>query len=239
MGAGATFTDPAGGVTFKIDEIDPSHANVTVTMDKDGGGPQCLGGAAFTAPGPGIESCSAAPIAPGNGGVSGSTGGVSGAGGSTTGSGGRPGTGGGAAGGRGGTTSGTGGAVGSTGGAGGRANGSGGAMATGGTTGTGTGGSIMISTGGTPGTGGAIIVSTGGSIGSGGSVVVSTGGSGTILGTGGMAGPTGPGVGDHPDVTGGCACSTAGGDPSGIGSALALAAMIAFGSARRHRRRQR
>ena len=57
---GKTFTDPGGGVSFTVTELDENHATVNVTMTANGGGPVCMDGTtAFTAPGPGIESCNA------------------------------------------------------------------------------------------------------------------------------------------------------------------------------------
>jgi MYXO-CTERM domain-containing protein len=220
MLANTTFTDPAGGVTFAVGELDTSHAVVTVTMDANNGGPLCLGGAAFTAPGPGIESCNATPAMIGGavGGTSGSTGGAPGTGGRGTGGaagiGGRGTGGAGATGGRG-----TGGAVGTggrgTGGAGAGGAGTGGA-ATGGTGIVATGGAV--GTGGTPsGTGGVGVIGTGGDPGAG------TGGSGNpIIGS---------------DVTGGCACGIDGNSSSLGGGALTLIALMFLGGARRRRRR--
>jgi MYXO-CTERM domain-containing protein len=106
--AGKTFSDPAGGVSFTVTELDENHATVNVTMAANGGGPVCMDGTtAFAAPGPGIDSCSPSIAMPGDGtggtGAAGTTG--------TAGAGGRGGTTGGA-GGRGGTTGGASGSIG-------------------------------------------------------------------------------------------------------------------------------
>jgi hypothetical protein len=156
--AGKTFNDPAGGVSFTVSELDENHATVQVTMTANGGGPVCMDGTtAFTAPGPGIESCNAGISTPdGIGGAGGATG--------TGGAGGRGGAGGstGGAGGRGG--SGMGGSAAGAGGRGGMAGtgmvtgtgGSGTAGSSGAAGDTGTGGSIMpMGSGGRAGGGGA------------------------------------------------------------------------------------
>ena len=122
--AGSSFVDPAGGLTITLEAIDTMSATINVTGPA-AGSPTCLGGAAFTAPGPGPTSC---------------VGGVGGAaGGGTGGAAGRAGTGGAGAGGAGGAggrvvVTGAGGAVVGTGGG----LGTGGAaVATGGATGVG------------------------------------------------------------------------------------------------------
>jgi MYXO-CTERM domain-containing protein len=218
MTAGKTFMDPAGGVSFTVMEIDANHATINVEMDQMGGGPTCMDGAAFTAPGPSFESCNPTPTTMGNGGADGT--GPGGAGGSMgTGTGGRAGPGG--TPGTGGSSTGTGGRAGTGGtpGSGGRNSGGGGAVGTGGT---GTGGNTTVTTGGTNG-------SSGGAPGSGGT---------TIPGSGG-APPTpdaGPPSITPGDVTGGCACATAGGSPV-AGTALAFGAVLLLGSVRRRRRR--
>ena len=102
LAEGGTFTDPAGGVSFTIAQLDSNHATVSVTMAADGGGPVCLDGATpFDAPGPGIERCEAMPastvlgdpISTPTGGHTGAGGMFAGTGGSTA-SGGMMGTGG-------------------------------------------------------------------------------------------------------------------------------------------------
>ena len=105
MLAGKTFSDPAGGVSFTVTELDENHATVSVTMTANGGGPVCMDGTtAFAMPGPAIDSC-APGIATPDGGFGGA-GGATGAGGTTGGTAGTTGAGGrgGAGGGRGGTT---------------------------------------------------------------------------------------------------------------------------------------
>jgi MYXO-CTERM domain-containing protein len=160
MLVGKSFSDPAGGVSFTVTELDENHATVSVTMTANGGGPVCMDGTtAFATPGPAIDSCAPGIAVPGGG--FGGAGGASGTGGTTGGTGGR-----------GGTT----GSAGTTGGAGGR----------GGTTGTagagmvtGTGGSAATGTGGSPtgeagsngtGTGGGPVTPVGSGGSSGGSV---------------------------------------------------------------------
>ena len=87
MVAGKTFTDPAGGVSFTVTELDENHATVSVTMTANGGGPVCMDGTtAFATPGPAIDSCAPGIAIPGGG--FGGAGGATGAGG-TTGTGGR------------------------------------------------------------------------------------------------------------------------------------------------------
>src|SRR5262245_34568720 len=101
---GGTFTDPAGGLSFTVMSASNSGATIQVTYTSGGtGAPTCMDGSAFTAPGPGVESCNATPMPTGAGGTTGAAG-TNGAGGrgGTTGAGGRGGTTG--AGGRGGTT---------------------------------------------------------------------------------------------------------------------------------------
>jgi hypothetical protein len=136
MAVGQTYTDPAGTLSFTLQSVSNSGATIVVNYTSGGsGGPVCMDGSAFTAPGPGIESCSSTPAPTGAGGTTGGTAG-------TTGAGGRGGTTG--AGGRGGTT-GAAGSVGTTGVA--------GMPGTSGTTGTGSGsagtsGSTPVGTGG-------------------------------------------------------------------------------------------
>jgi len=104
LAAGATFTDPGGGLTIKVDSVTNAGASITVTYTNGSGGPMCIDGTAFTPPGPGMESC-----AGGVGGASGAAGTTGGRGGTTgtagtMGRGGTTGMGGTAAAGRGGTT---------------------------------------------------------------------------------------------------------------------------------------
>jgi MYXO-CTERM domain-containing protein len=239
--AGASYSDPGGGLTITVNSIDMTSANVTITTTGTGS-LTCGDNTAFTAPGPDPTSCGplfGGGTSTGVGGSSGGAGGTAGRGGST-GSGGRGGTTGAAgAGGRGGTTgsAGAGGRGGSTstGTGGSTTTGTGGATTTGsgGGTPTGTAGSIGPGTAGSPGPGtaGSTGTGTGGSsspTGTGGSTVVTgTGGSGATTGTAG----SGPG-----EAAGGCSCDTT---SSGAGSSSALfglaLAMISF--ARRRPRR--
>jgi hypothetical protein len=77
--AGQTFTDPAGGVSIKVNSVSQDKAEVLVTLDGASGGLTCLDGASFTAPGPDVASCGA-PVGPGGagGGGAGGVGGTSG-----------------------------------------------------------------------------------------------------------------------------------------------------------------
>jgi MYXO-CTERM domain-containing protein len=138
--AGQTYTDPAGGLSFTVQSVSNSGATIVVDYSSGGtGSATAMDGSAFTAPGPGIESCSGTVTPTGMGG--------------TMGAGGRGGTTGTA--GRGGTT-GTAGTTGSAGVSGGVAGMPGTGSAGTGDEGTaGQGGSTTpIGTGGSPGTGG-------------------------------------------------------------------------------------
>ncbi|HMJ54016.1 MAG TPA: hypothetical protein VK540_18170 [Polyangiaceae bacterium] len=105
---GTSFTDPAGGLTIRVEALSADGATVTVELASDGGGPLCLGGDEAAAPGPAIESCTSEPTPPdagsagrgGNAGVGGPGGaGTAGSAGDAAGTGGASGsTGGGAAG---------------------------------------------------------------------------------------------------------------------------------------------
>jgi MYXO-CTERM domain-containing protein len=81
--SGETFSDPAGGVSFTVTELDDTHAQVTVTIDGAAGPPTCLDGTTmFSPPGPGIGSCDPAPARmPGAGGAQGGGAGSGGRGG--------------------------------------------------------------------------------------------------------------------------------------------------------------
>jgi len=59
---GQSFTDPAGGVSFRIEAIGPTSASVKVEVMGGSGAPSCLDGTPFTAPGPG--SCGNASEGP-------------------------------------------------------------------------------------------------------------------------------------------------------------------------------
>jgi hypothetical protein len=152
LAPGQSFTDPTGSPKITVNSTDGASASVTIELSGGGTGQpaaQCLDGTALQGPGPGPESCAAAPSVPsatpppvlpdggaagGAGGSGGSTGGsggsTGGSGGSTGGSGGSTGGSGGCTGGSGGSTGGsggsTGGSGGSTGGSGGSTSGSGG-----------------------------------------------------------------------------------------------------------------
>jgi hypothetical protein len=223
--AGASYSDPGGGLTITVNSIDMTSANVTITTTGTGS-LTCGDNTAFTAPGPDPTSCG--PLF---------------GGGTSTGAGGQGGTTG--AGGRGGST-GTGGRGGTTGAAGrGGASGSAGAGGRGGSTSTGTGGSTATGTGGgtTTGTGGTTTGSAG-SIGPGtaGSTGTGTGGSSSTTGTGGSTVVTGTGgsgatAGSGPgEAAGGCSCDTSSGGAASSSALFGLAlGMISF--ARRRPRR--
>ncbi|HWA16167.1 MAG TPA: hypothetical protein VG817_07035, partial [Gemmatimonadales bacterium] len=139
MSKGQTFNDPAGGLSFTVQELDASHASINVTMTGGTGASTCIDNTTFTAPGP--ASCEGGT----SGGGTSSTGGVTSTGGSggSAGKGGSGGSSGGGGGGGGGGKAGTGGA---------NSGGNSGGSATGGKGGGGAGGTP--STGGMPGTGG-------------------------------------------------------------------------------------
>jgi hypothetical protein len=83
--AGQTFTDPAGGVSIKVNSVSQDKAEVLVTLDGASGALTCLDGASFTAPGPDVASCGA-PVGPGGGAGGGGAGGMGGASGGSGGS---------------------------------------------------------------------------------------------------------------------------------------------------------
>lgn len=87
MVAGQTFEDPAGGLSFTVQDVSATHATINVTMADDSGTSTCMDGSTFTPPG--SSDCSSLP----SGGSSGAagTGGAAGMGGAAgaSGSGGR------------------------------------------------------------------------------------------------------------------------------------------------------
>jgi hypothetical protein len=65
MYAGGAFTDPAGGITIKVEAIETTKATVRIEIDNGTGAPTCMDGTTtVTAPGPGPESCAAGPAIP-------------------------------------------------------------------------------------------------------------------------------------------------------------------------------
>ena len=87
LGVGKTFADPAGGLSITVKAASATQATIDVELDQGAGGPTCLDGTAFTAPGPGQESCSAlvagaggAPASMGTAGAGGGAGGAAGSG---------------------------------------------------------------------------------------------------------------------------------------------------------------
>jgi hypothetical protein len=223
---GQSFSDPAGGVTIRVDALDANGATVTVTLAIAGGASLCLDGTSFQNPGPDLAaSCAAAPAVPG---------GATGLGGAIAGTGGRTGTGGvgvGGATGAGGTVGGTGGRIGTGGvtGAGGAAGGFAGRSGAGGMAGA-SGGAGAAGTGGRTGTAGTS-GSVGGATGAGG---VRDGGGQADAGSGGLGGAPegrsgsgGAGPKGH-GLYAGSACALAG-DP-GRGDPLFLALLPLLGA---------
>ena len=257
---GATFTDPAGGVSITATAVSATQATVTVDIEGGTGAPTCLDGTTFTAPGPGPESCGAAtgPTGGASGTGSGGNTGTTGSGG-TTATGGRTGTTG-----SGGTTvmPGSGGAVG-TNGSGGSAGSSGGAPGTGGRATTASGGRMGTAGrgGNTAPSGSGGMSSSGGSGGSaqgsgGGAVIAGSGGaraaSGGNTGSGGTSSPKGSG-GNEPSGSGGsapmgagatdsvvqsgCQCASTGSGELPWASGLTFGVVAVLGSRRRRSRR--
>jgi MYXO-CTERM domain-containing protein len=59
LGVGKSFSDPAGGLTITVQAVSATQATIQVQMPGSVG-PTCIDGTAFTAPGPGPESCDGA-----------------------------------------------------------------------------------------------------------------------------------------------------------------------------------
>jgi hypothetical protein len=59
LGVGKTFSDPAGGLDITVMDVSATQATIAVNMPGGQAAPTCIDGAAFTAPGPGPESCNA------------------------------------------------------------------------------------------------------------------------------------------------------------------------------------
>jgi MYXO-CTERM domain-containing protein len=227
--AGGSYSDPSGGFTVTVNSIDNMSANVTITTNGTGS-LMCSNNTAFTAPGPGADSCG--PLAGGgtSTGVAGSGGGAGGRGGAggSAGPGGRGGAGG--ASGRGGAAGmGVGGAAGA-GSAG--TNGAAGSAGATGAAGSGTAGSGTAGSG--TGAGGTIATGTGGTI------MTGMGGSNTgIAGSPTTAGTAGSGTGEGGTgipgaVSGGCECGVDATGPT-PGGLLLLLAVVSI--ARRRSRR--
>jgi hypothetical protein len=83
MAQGQTFTDPAGGVSFRVDSLSASSASITVTVPTNSAN-TCAGGGNLTAPGPATCTSSGMGGMGGMGGMAGA-GGRGGAGGGGTG----------------------------------------------------------------------------------------------------------------------------------------------------------
>jgi MYXO-CTERM domain-containing protein len=90
LGVGKSFSDPAGGMTITVQAVSATQATINVQMPAGTAAPTCIDGTAFTAPGPGPESCNAmitgsagaaGPGTAGMGGAGGAAGGAGGAGG--------------------------------------------------------------------------------------------------------------------------------------------------------------
>lgn len=264
MTKGQTFTDPAGGVSFTVTELDASHATVDVVVANSSGAPTCMDGTTFAPPGP--ASCGTSPGTGGSSGAGGgsSMGGASASGGANGGGGaamaGAPGAGGRASGsggrgsGSGGAASGggmsRGGAAGSAGANNGRGGSSNGGSNSGGSN-SNTGGSNSNSSGSSnnggnagssSGSGGS---SASGGSGSGGSASASGGATGNSSGGAMIAGngntnagksnsSGGSDAGDAP-VEGGCSCRTAPSEPHP--GAWGFIGLLGIGIAARRRRR--
>jgi MYXO-CTERM domain-containing protein len=225
MTAGQTFTDPAGGTSFTVQELDTNHASISVQISGGSGTPTCMNGSTFSPPGP--STCAA--------GGAGGMGGMGGAGAGGKGGAGAGGTSGGGAGGKGGTggiggagvggnagSGGTGGGAGTgtTGGAGGATGGIGGVAGNAGTAGVivgGAGGVGGAGTGGLSGGAGVVGGGAGGAAGQpgAGSTGIPTGGTSGV-GVGGSAGI--PGAGAPP--TSGSAGAPTGGTPPPTGDTM-------------------
>lgn len=223
--AGKSFTDPAGGVTFAVQDIDATHATVNVTVAASSGPATCLDGTAFSGPGP--QSCgTTSPV-----GGSGGTGGL--------GAGGSAGNGGAHNGGAGGTI---GGGTGGHGGVGGAGAGSGGSSFAGSAgmsaAGAGAGGSGGSGVG-----GGFVSGGSAGLAGHGGSGGAATGVAGSLGASAGAAGhvattgSAGAAAGSSGSSdSSGCSCRQAPVTPSRTG--LASAALLLLGLVARRRRNQ-
>ena len=265
--AGESFADPAGGLTIRVQSVEPTRATIDIEYAVGTGSPYCLDGVGTSFRPPGPEGCLPDGGTAGTGGAGGSDVGGAGGIGPSGGSGGI-GTGGTGTGGSG--TAGAGddggfptGGTGGTGGVG--AGGSGGTgtggIATGGSGGTGMGGSgtgTGGSSGGSGGTGGNAGeggTGSGGDAGRGGSAGDPTGGASGGRATGGMAGISGAGTGgsggfdgdastvgdsgtDEVDLRrGACFCTLPA--PSDVSSrgGVALATLGVAAASRRRRRR--
>jgi MYXO-CTERM domain-containing protein len=215
--AGKSFTDPGGGVTFTVQDIDATHATINVTVDASTGPATCMDGTMFSGPGP--QSCGT--TGPVGGGGSGGTG-AGGSGGSTgtTGGTGQGGSGAGQAG------SGTAGA--SSGGSGG-ASGFGGASA--GASGSAGSGFAGVSSGGSAGTSGP--TSGAGSTSTAGAS--SSAGSSSTAGSPGSVGSSN-GTKSGSSDSSGCSCRQAPVAPSRGGLAGAALLMLGFAFRRRRQR---
>jgi MYXO-CTERM domain-containing protein len=87
LGAGQSYTDPAGGISFSVTSVSADSAQISVTIPNGSGGPTCFDGTAVPDP-PNVTCNGIATAPPGTGGAGGATGagGTSngGAGGATT-----------------------------------------------------------------------------------------------------------------------------------------------------------
>jgi MYXO-CTERM domain-containing protein len=216
LGVGKSFSDPAGGLTITVQAVSATQATINVDMPGGTMGPTCTDGSAFTAPGPGPESCTAT--------ITGA------AGAAATGAGGAGGAGAGAASASGAAGGGTGagGAAGATGVA--------GAPASTGAAGepaTGAAGSGNGPTSGAAGAGGAPSVT-----GTAGDVGAAAGTSGAPPTTGSGGATTLPHEVPGDVIGHGCGCRTAPTPAGSLGSLAGLAAVAAAVSARRSRPRR-
>ncbi len=220
--AGGSYTDPAGGVTFAVQDIDATHATINVTVATSTGPATCMDGTMFTGPGP---SACGTTVPVGSGGAGGS-GGASGAGGTSAGGASSAGASSGGA-----KNGGAGGGVGtsnggaSSGGAGGAAGSAGSSTSTnGGASGAGTSVAGGVSNAGASGSAGSS---------SAGATSASAGTGGAPSGSAGSGNPAGPSSAD----SSGCSCRAAPTAPSRSG--LASLALFVLGFALRRRRERK
>jgi MYXO-CTERM domain-containing protein len=265
LGAGQTFNDPAGGVSFTVQSVDATQAVIQVTITSTTvpnvtGDNTCIDGTTvFT---PGMSECAPATSRPdgsttpggaaGMGGTSGTGGSMGGRGGAGGGAGmaGTAGRGSGGGGGQGGTSGGgTAGSAGNTSGGGASGNSN-----TAGSSGTGTGGTATAGSSGASAQGGSAGMPSGtaGSSGAtgvggvpltGGAPTTSTGGAVPVTGTGGSwtgGAPAAPASGVQPPIDAGCACEVgAGARPRGSAWSFAAVGLTLSHWLRRRRKAAR
>lgn len=256
MTVGQTYTDPAGGVSFKVDSADTTKATITVTIEGGSGANTCLDGSTVSGTGP--DSCGetgGGTGGAGGGGTGGSSGGSvgsggkSGGGGGTAGSGGKSGGNGGSSGSAGANSGGKSGGGGGASGGGGKSGGSGGSAGAGGLAGgaagstaqggaTASGGALS---GGAPATSGGAPMTSGGAPATSGGAPATSGGAPTTSGgapttSGGANTGNTAGV---PDPGSGCGCKVADTQRDRSPFAATFAALIAGMAFLRRRKKAR